>query len=137
MNEDYDRQEAAAALFTPLDNTLAAGLTVAANKLDRPTQRTVVFGSGHLFSGKTLTPAQDKLLVHTANWLTKARGPLAEGERGAVALSAGRDVRPRPHALAIRHRRRPAAARRVCRLARHDDPPHAVTGFLAPDGCAM
>ena len=70
MNEDYDREEALAALLSPLDNTLAAGLTVAADKLDRPKQRTVVFGSGSLFTGKELTPPQEKLLLHTVNWLT-------------------------------------------------------------------
>jgi hypothetical protein len=70
VNEDYDRQEAAAALLTPIDGLFATGLTVAADGLDRPVQRTVVFGSGHLFSGKELSPPQEKLLVHTVNWLT-------------------------------------------------------------------
>jgi len=70
INEDYERQEAAAALLTPMDSTFAVGLTVAADQLARPTQRTVVFGSGSLFSGKELTPPQEKLLVHTVNWLT-------------------------------------------------------------------
>ncbi len=70
VNEDYERQAAAAALLTPLDGTLAAALTVAATTVERPTQRTVVFGSGHLFGGKDLNPAQEKLLVHTVNWLT-------------------------------------------------------------------
>lgn len=70
VNEDYERQEEAAALLSPVDDLFAAGLTVAAEKLDRPVQRTVVFGSGHLFSGKELSPPQEKLLVHTVNWLT-------------------------------------------------------------------
>ncbi|MBM3981117.1 MAG: hypothetical protein FJ304_12680 [Planctomycetes bacterium] len=70
MNEDYQRQQAAAGLLVPLDATLAAGLTVSAHAVPRPTQRTVVFGSGGLFTGKELTPAQERLLFHTVNWLT-------------------------------------------------------------------
>jgi hypothetical protein len=70
VNEEYERQQAVAALFTPLDSTFAVGLTVAADKLDRPKQRTVVLGSGHIFSGKELNPPQEKLLVHSVNWLT-------------------------------------------------------------------
>jgi hypothetical protein len=70
VNEDYERQQGAAALLAPFDGTLAAGLTIAAERVERPTQRTVVFGSGTLFNGAELKPAQEKLLVHTANWLT-------------------------------------------------------------------
>ncbi len=70
VNEEYQRQEAAAALLSPTDNLYAAGLTVAAAKLDCPLQRTVVFGSGNLFSGKELSPPQERLLVHSVNWLT-------------------------------------------------------------------
>jgi hypothetical protein len=83
VNEDYERQEAAAALLSPVDGLFAAGLTVAAERLDRPAQRTVVFGSGHLFSGKQLSPPQEKLLVHTVNWLTSRpdRLPTAATEK--------------------------------------------------------
>lgn len=80
VNEDYERQEAAAALLTPFDGTLAAGLTVAANTVERPTQRTVVFGSGHLFGGKDLPPAQEKLLLHSVNWLTGREDRLPRAE---------------------------------------------------------
>lgn len=70
VKEDYEREEGAAALLAPLDGTFAVGLSVAAEKLDRPTQRTVVFGSGHLFSGPRLEPPQERLLLHSVNWLT-------------------------------------------------------------------
>ena len=70
VNLDYERQQGAAALLSPLDGVLAASLTVAADKVERPTQRTVVFGSGGVFTGKELNPAQEKLLFHSVNWLT-------------------------------------------------------------------
>ncbi len=70
VNEDYGNEQFAAALLTPLDSVLATGLTVAANKLDRPTQRLVVFGSGNIFSGPKLEPPQEKLLLHSVNWLS-------------------------------------------------------------------
>jgi hypothetical protein len=70
VNEDYDSQEFGAALLMPLDGVFAAGLTAAASKLDRPTERLIVFGSGNLFSGPKLEPPQEKLLVHSVNWLT-------------------------------------------------------------------
>jgi hypothetical protein len=70
VNEDYGREQAASVLLMPLDSILATGVTVAANKLDRPTQRLVVFGSGNIFSGAKLEPAQEKLLLHSVNWLT-------------------------------------------------------------------
>jgi hypothetical protein len=80
VNEDYERQQAVAALLLPHDGTLAAGLTVAAERLERPTQRTVVFGSGHLFSGPELEPAREKLLLHTVNWLTAREDRLPRAE---------------------------------------------------------
>ncbi|MBX9624077.1 MAG: hypothetical protein K2X82_09735, partial [Gemmataceae bacterium] len=46
-----------------------AGLTAAAAKAAPPAGRVVVFGSGNLFTGPDLKPAQEKLLLHTANWL--------------------------------------------------------------------
>jgi hypothetical protein len=70
VNEQYAREQFAAALVTPLDAVYAAGLTVAAEKLDRPTQRLVVIGSGNIFSGPKLEPPQEKLLLHSVNWLT-------------------------------------------------------------------
>ncbi|MDY3555381.1 hypothetical protein R5W24_004524 [Gemmata sp. JC717] len=70
VNESYEREQGAAALLSPLDGTFAAGLSVAAAALERPTQRTVVFGSGHLFSGPRLEPPQERLLLHSVNWLT-------------------------------------------------------------------
>jgi hypothetical protein len=36
-----------------------------------PPSRLVVFGSGNIFSGPDLKPAQEKLLLHTVNWLTR------------------------------------------------------------------
>ena len=70
LRSPAEREQAAAALLLPLDGVFAAGLTVAADKRDRPTQRTVVFGSGTVFSGGELKPPQEKLLLHTVNWLT-------------------------------------------------------------------
>lgn len=70
VNQDYERQQFAAAVLTPLDGVFAASLTVAAKDVERPTQRTVVFGSGGVFTGKELSPAQEKLLLQSVNWLT-------------------------------------------------------------------
>jgi hypothetical protein len=70
VNEDYGHEQFAAALLMPIDSILATGVTVAANKLDRPTERLVVFGSGNIFNGGKLEPAQEKLLLHSVNWLT-------------------------------------------------------------------
>ncbi|HEY1191170.1 MAG TPA: hypothetical protein VGE74_26280, partial [Gemmata sp.] len=92
VNEDYEREQGAAALLAPLDGTFAACLSVAAEKLDRPNQRTVVFGSGHLFSGPRLEPPQEKLLLHSVNWLTGREDRLPKADVPAwqyprVALS--------------------------------------------------
>lgn len=66
----YSQGAAAAALLVPADRGLTAALTTAAaSKLSRPAGRVVVFGSGGLFVGPELKPAQEKLLLHTANWL--------------------------------------------------------------------
>jgi hypothetical protein len=70
FDEEYGREEAVAALLTPLDGVFAAGLSAAAAGRDRPTGRLVVFGSGSLFTGPRLKPAQEKLLLHSVNWLT-------------------------------------------------------------------
>jgi hypothetical protein len=70
VNEEYEPEQAVAALLTPVDGVFAAGLTAAARTLDRPLQRTVVFGSGTMFSAAKLAPPEERLLLHTANWLT-------------------------------------------------------------------
>ncbi|MCS6865315.1 MAG: hypothetical protein RMJ56_00315 [Gemmataceae bacterium] len=70
VQEDFDRQRAAAALFMPFDNLFTLGLTLAADRIERPQQRMIVIGSGTVFTGKELTPGQEKLLVHSVNWLT-------------------------------------------------------------------
>lgn len=82
LEDDYERQQALAALLTPRDGIAAALLTAAAKSEKRPLQRTVVFGSGHLFTGGELKPAQERLLLHTANWLTARadRLPKADAE---------------------------------------------------------
>ncbi len=59
----------AAALALPFDGGLtAAALTVAADKVKRPTVRVVVLGHGGLFTGKRLDPGQETLLLDTVNW---------------------------------------------------------------------
>jgi len=70
VKPEYEAGQFAAGLLTRLDGVLAAGLTVAAAQLDRPSGRLVVFGSGHVFSGPTLAAPQEKLLLHSVNWLT-------------------------------------------------------------------
>jgi hypothetical protein len=59
-----------AAILSPLDRGPTFGLAQAAELGDRKRQRTVVFGSGHIFNGSKLEPPQEKLLLHTVNWLT-------------------------------------------------------------------
>ncbi|MBP3957621.1 hypothetical protein J8F10_20420 [Gemmata sp. G18] len=80
VDEDYGRQEAAAALLSPLDGIFATGLSLAADKLERPTQRTVVFGSGTLFNALKLAPPEEKLLLHTVNWLTAREDRLPKSD---------------------------------------------------------
>lgn len=80
LNEDYERQQAAAALAVRFDGTLAAALSAGAANEKRPVQRTVVFGSGHLFNGPELKPPQEKLLLHTVNWLTGRADRLPKGD---------------------------------------------------------
>ena len=83
VDEEYGREEAAAASLMPLDSLFAAGLTVAASELARPNERLIVFGSGNLFAGAKLEPAQEKLLLHSANWLTGREDRLPRGDRPA------------------------------------------------------
>jgi hypothetical protein len=69
-DEEYARERAAAGLLTPLDGGLmAAGVTAASTTLHRPTERLMVFGSGGVFVGTDLKPAQEKFLLHSVNWL--------------------------------------------------------------------
>ncbi len=77
--EDYESRQLAAVL-NPFDTAAALGLMQAAEHGDRPTQRTVVFGSGHVFGGPELKPAQEKLLLHTVNWLTAREDRLPKSE---------------------------------------------------------
>jgi hypothetical protein len=70
MSDDVESWQLGA-LLLPLTNAPALGLTRAAEEGDRPTQRTVVFGSGSVFTGKDLSPVQEKVLLHTVNWLTR------------------------------------------------------------------
>lgn len=97
VDAEYEAGQFAAGVLAPLDGVLAAGLTVAARKLDRPTQRLVVFGSGHLFSGMKLAPPQEKLLLHSVNWLAGREDRLPRADLPAwsfprVEMSA-REVR--------------------------------------------
>ena len=69
VSEDYEAQQVAA-ILSPLDRTATFGLAQAADRTDRTRQRTVVFGSGHVFSGPRLEPPQERLLLHSVNWLT-------------------------------------------------------------------
>jgi hypothetical protein len=79
VKEEYEQQEFIAGMLTPMDGVLSAGLTVAANQMDRKTQRLVVFGSGNLFNGPKLEPAEEKLLLHSVNWLTGRDDRLPRG----------------------------------------------------------
>jgi hypothetical protein len=70
--EKFASRESAAALALPFDGGLyAAGLTLAADRVKRPTVRVVALGHGGLFTGKRLDPAHATLLLHTANWLLR------------------------------------------------------------------
>jgi hypothetical protein len=88
-----------AALFasgTRYEPLVAAALAVEATRPAGRPGRLVVFGSGHLFAGPKLEPAQEKLLVHSVNWLTQREDRLPKAELPAwsfprVALS-DRDV---------------------------------------------
>lgn len=61
--------EKLASVLLPFDRGLSAALaTVAENRMKRPTIRVAAFGHGGLFTGETLDPAQETLLLHTLNW---------------------------------------------------------------------
>lgn len=81
MDEKYTQAESVAGLLSPLDGISSAAVSVAANQLERPKQRLVVFGSGNLFAGSKLEPTQEKLLLHTVNWLTGRDDRLPRAEK--------------------------------------------------------
>ena len=81
IKEDYTPEQFIAGWLMPWDGVLAAGLTVAANQLERKTERLVVFGSGNLFNGARLEPPEEKLLLHTVNWLTGRDDRLPRADR--------------------------------------------------------
>jgi hypothetical protein len=61
---------------------LTAGIVANAESC-RPkgeSSRLVVFGSGNLFSGPSLEPAREKLLLHSVNWLAGRDGRLPRAE---------------------------------------------------------
>jgi hypothetical protein len=66
-----------AALIGPIDGGVTfLGLAAWEKKspdlwANRKTARLVVIGQGGVFTGKTLGPAQEQLLLHTCNWLLK------------------------------------------------------------------
>ncbi len=76
----YQPLEAAATLLLPVNGLPAALATAVAEQIPRPRQRLVVFGSGHLFNGPKLEPAQEKLLLHTVHWLTRRDERLPRAE---------------------------------------------------------
>jgi hypothetical protein len=69
VTDEYEAQQLAA-IVAPLERLPASGLVQVAEHNDRPKQRTVVFGSGHMFNGSKLEPPQERLLLHSVNWLT-------------------------------------------------------------------
>ncbi len=123
VNEDYDREQAVAAMLMPYDSTLAVGLTVSADKLERPTRNaTIVIGSGTLFTTSKLDPPEEKLLMHSVNWLTHREDCLpcsASREDARVALSARGDDRPRPCVVEVRHAGWHSGPRRRVWVVRH------------------
>ena len=61
--------EKVAAVLPFADGGLSAlGVTLAADRVKRPTVRVAVFGHGGLFTGKKLDPGPEALLLHTLNW---------------------------------------------------------------------
>ncbi|MGL6096663.1 MAG: hypothetical protein ACRC7O_12815 [Fimbriiglobus sp.] len=65
----FGDEEKIAAVLPAFDGGLSAALlTVAADKMARPTVRLAVYGHGGLFTGRKLDPANETLLLHTLNW---------------------------------------------------------------------
>jgi hypothetical protein len=58
----------------------ALAANAASNSPKGERSRLVVFGSGNLFSGPKLDPAREKLLLHSANWLTGREDRLPRAE---------------------------------------------------------
>ena len=56
--------------MSPILSVPASGLVQVAEHNDRQKQRTVVLGSGHMFNGAKLEPPQERLLLHSVNWLS-------------------------------------------------------------------
>jgi len=70
----------AAAIALPFDGGLSAGLaTAAAEVVPRPTVRVVALGHGGLFTGKTLDPGHEALLVDSLNWQLRRDARLPAG----------------------------------------------------------
>jgi len=80
VDEEYGREELAAGAFVAVDPLYSALLTASSTRLDRPLERLIVFGSGNLFAGAKLEPAQEKLLLHSMNWLTGREDRLPRGD---------------------------------------------------------
>ena len=62
FDEEVGRQKTASAI-------LPAFVVTKESKSEIPTSRLIAFGSGGVFVGNELKPAQDKLLLHSVNWL--------------------------------------------------------------------
>jgi hypothetical protein len=62
---------------------LSAGLAVhvASSRARGESSRLIVFGSGNMFTGPKLDPAREKLLLHSANWLTGREDRLPRAEQ--------------------------------------------------------
>ncbi len=69
----------------PQFQKLIAGALASAqsNRPKGTSSRLIVFGSGNLFSGPKLEPAQEKLLLHSANWLTGREDRMPQASQAA------------------------------------------------------
>jgi hypothetical protein len=61
----------------------AAALLHQDGRLTGPTSRLVVLGSATMFTGSQLKPAQEKLLLHSANWLVNRPDRLPKADQPA------------------------------------------------------
>ena len=69
--------------LVPIDGVSRPGSRPPRANSTGPTERLIVFGSGNLFSGPKLEPAQEKLLLHSANWLTGREDRLPSADEPA------------------------------------------------------
>lgn len=73
--------------YRPPVNPAIGGLVPAAAltgvNVEGPTTRLVVFGSATMFTGGQLKPAQEKLLLHSANWLVNRPDRLPKADEKA------------------------------------------------------